>query len=173
MSRKQPQVGGGREQLARARRAGQFMDRNASVTFLLIAISNKLVAGASQTYTRHYGLGIMDWRVLALLAAEPGLTGKDISMLSGVTAGSVSRAINSLKRAGYLQSRSDNADNRRNFLRLTAAGLALHGTVIRSSLGRERLLLGGFSSREHRSLLAVLRRLMANVAEVNAYEPSR
>src|SRR5580700_3938588 len=95
-----------------ARPSVRFMDRNANVPFLMIAVSNKLVASASQAYMRHYGLGIMEWRVMALLAADPGITGKDISQLSGVTAGSVSRAINALKGLRYLDVSSDAADNR-------------------------------------------------------------
>ena len=148
------------------------MDRNASVTFMMIAIGNKIVAGASQTYMRQYRIGIMEWRVTALLAADPGITAKDITMLSGVTAGSVSRAINTLKRRRYLEAVNDRTDNRRSFLRLTPAGKALHDRVIVSSFAREKLLLTGFSQRESHALLGYFRRLMRNVSLVNAYEPS-
>jgi DNA-binding MarR family transcriptional regulator len=147
------------------------MDRNANVPFLMIAVSNKLVASASQAYMRHYGLGIMEWRVMALLAADPGITGKDISLLSGVTAGSVSRAINVLKRLRYLDASSDAADNRRSFLKLNSAGIALHNRVIVSALERETLLLTGFSRTERRTLLNHLKRLLANIARVNAHQP--
>ena len=157
---------------ATARRGELVMDRNANVAFLMIAIANKVVASASQLYMRRYGLGIMEWRVMALLAADPGITGKDISRLSGVTAGSGSRAINSLKQGGHLESSNDQTDNRRTFLRLTTRGLQLHDRVIVSSLKREELLLTGFSAGEQRALLGFCRRLMANVALVSAYEPS-
>jgi DNA-binding MarR family transcriptional regulator len=148
-----------------------LMDRNASVPFLLVAASNKIVASASQAYMRHYRLGIMEWRVMALLAADPGITAKDISLLSGVTAGSVSRAINILKRLGYLTVRSDATDNRRMFLKLNSAGMALHDRVIVSALAREALLLTGFSPAERKTLLTFLRRLLANITLVNAHEP--
>ncbi len=154
-----------------ARPGELVMDRNASVPFLMIAIGNKVVASASQLYMRHFGLGIMEWRVMALLAADPDITGKDISRLSGVTAGSVSRAINSLNKGGHLEASNDQSDKRRTFLRLTSRGLALHDRVIVSSLERERLLLSGFSPVEHRALLGYFRRLMANVALVSAYHP--
>jgi DNA-binding MarR family transcriptional regulator len=152
--------------------SARFMDRDASVPFLMVAVSNKLVASASQVYMRYYGLGIMEWRVMALLAADPGITGKDISVLSGVTAGSVSRAINSLKRLRYLDISNDVEDNRRSFLRLNAAGMALHSRVIISALQREGLLLAGFSRTEHRSLLGYLKRLLVNIVLVNAHRPT-
>jgi DNA-binding MarR family transcriptional regulator len=147
------------------------LDRNASVPFLLVAASNKIVASASQAYMRHYRLGIMEWRVMALLAADPGITATDISMLSGVTAGSVSRAISILKRLHYLNVRDDVADNRRVFLKLNSAGMALHNRVIISALERETLLLTGFSRAERRTLLTYLKRLLANIALVNAHQP--
>jgi DNA-binding MarR family transcriptional regulator len=149
----------------------RFMDRESSVPFLMVAVSNKLVASASQVYTRYYGLGIMEWRVMALLAADPGITGKDISVLSGVTAGSVSRAINALKRLGYLDVSNDAEDNRRSFLKLNSAGMALHNRVIICALQRETLLLTGFSRAERKLLLGHLRRLLDNIALVNAHRP--
>jgi DNA-binding MarR family transcriptional regulator len=150
----------------------RFLHRDASVPFLMVAVSNKLVASASQVYMRHYGLGIMEWRVMALLAADPGITGKDISLLSGVTAGSVSRAITVLKKLHYLDVNSDAADNRRSFLQLNSAGMALHNRVIISALQRETLLLTGFSHGERRSLLDYLKRLLTNMALVNAHQPN-
>jgi DNA-binding MarR family transcriptional regulator len=149
----------------------RFLDRDASVPFLLVAVSNKVVASASQAYMRHYGLGIMEWRVMALLAADPNITGKDISVLSGVTAGSVSRAINALKKLRYLDVSNDSSDNRRSFLKLNAAGTALHNRVIISALERETLLLTGFSQAERRTLLSHLKRLLANVALLSGHQP--
>ena len=148
------------------------MDREASVPFLMVAVSNKLVASASQVYTQHYGLGIMEWRVMALLAADPGITGKDISVLSGVTAGSVSRAINVLKKLHYLDVSNDAEDNRRSFLKLNAAGMALHNRVIICALERETLLLTGFSLAERKLLVGHLKRLLNNIALVNAHRPA-
>ncbi|HEY6456268.1 MAG TPA: MarR family transcriptional regulator [Steroidobacteraceae bacterium] len=137
----------------------------------MVAASNKIVASASQASMRYYRLGIMEWRVMALLAADPGITGKDISMLSGVTAGSVSRAINILKKLRYLEVSNDVADNRRGILKLNAAGIALHNRIIVSALERETLLLTGFSAAARKTLLRYLRRLLGNIALVHTHVP--
>jgi DNA-binding MarR family transcriptional regulator len=155
---------------ARASR-GLVLDRRTSITFFVIAIANKIVSSASQSYMQHFHIGIMEWRVMALLAAESGITAKDITVLSGVTAGSVSRAIQSLRKRGHVQASDDHTDNRRSLLVLTRAGRALHDRVIRSSLSREQLLLTGFSADEYRALLRFLERLNANVAGVSAHRP--
>ena len=151
---------------------GLILDRRTSITFFVIAIANKIVSSASQSYMQHYHIGIMEWRVMALLAAESGITAKDITITSGVTAGSVSRAIQSLARRGYVRVAADHADNRRDLLMLTRTGRALHNRVIRSSLERERLLLTGFSNAQRSALLKALERLNANVARVGAHVPS-
>ena len=148
-----------------------ILNRRTSITFFVIAIANKIVASASQSYMRHYRIGIMEWRVMALLAAESGITAKDITVLSGVTAGSVSRAIRSLRKRRHVRVTADRADNRRGLLVLTRTGRALHDQVILSSLTREKLLLNGFSRAEYRKLLGFLERLSANVSRVSAHVP--
>jgi DNA-binding MarR family transcriptional regulator len=149
-----------------------ILDRRTSITFFVIAIANKIVASASQSYMRHYRIGIMEWRVMALLAAESGITAKDITVLSGVTAGSVSRAIRSLRKRGHVRVKIDSTDNRRSLLVLTRSGRALHDRVILSSLQREKLLLSEFSRSEYRALLGYLKRLSANVSRVRAHVPA-
>jgi DNA-binding MarR family transcriptional regulator len=109
---------------------------------------------------------------MALLAADPGITGKDMSVLSGVTAGSVSRTINALKSLRYLDVSNDAEDDRRSFLRLNAAGMALHNRVIISALHLEGLLLAGFSRAAHSSILGYLKRLLGNIVLVNAHRPN-
>ena len=151
---------------------GLVLDRRTSITFFVIAIANKIVASASQSYMRHFQIGIMEWRVMAQLAADPGITAKDITVVSGVTAGSVSRAIQSLLKRGYVEASDDHADNRRSLLVLTRAGRALHDRVILSSLAREHLLLSGFSAEEYRALLRFLERLNANVPRVSGHRPT-
>lgn len=151
---------------------GLVLDRRTSITFFVIAIANKIVASASQSYMRHYRIGIMEWRVMALLAADSGISARDITILSGVTAGSVSRAISSLRRLGYVRVDADRTDNRRSVLTLTRTGRALHDRVIRSSLSREQLLLTGFSHAEYAMLLRSLERLSANVGRLSAHVPA-
>jgi DNA-binding MarR family transcriptional regulator len=89
-----------------------------------------------------------------------------------VTAGSVSRAINTMKKLSYLDVSNDAKDNRRSFLKLNAAGMALHDRVIKCALQRETLLLTGFSGIERKWLLEYLKRLLANMALVHAHRPA-
>jgi DNA-binding MarR family transcriptional regulator len=140
-------------------------------TFLIVALANKLSASATQTYMRHFGVGVMEWRVLAMVAVYPGVNAKRISEVSGVDKSSISRAANTLVRRGYLVATEDHSDNRRSLHVLTKAGYALHNRIYGATIARTRRLLTGFSDREQQQLQKYLHRLTANLPLVSEYAP--
>jgi DNA-binding MarR family transcriptional regulator len=141
---------------------GPRLDPERHAAFMIVALANKISASASRAYTRRFGVGVMEWRVLALVAREPGVTAHQICQVSGVDKSSVSRAAHSLIRRGDLVATEDPADNRRSFLSLTAQGHGLHDRIIAASLERDELLLAGFSAADRRLLFGFLKRLTAN-----------
>jgi DNA-binding MarR family transcriptional regulator len=145
-------------------------ERHAS--FLVVALANRISASASRAYMRSFGVGVMEWRAIALLAASPGMSANQIAHASGIDKSSVSRAVQSLIRRRLVRASEDKSDNRRSLLFLTPEGLALHDRIIRSSLAREALLLTGFDEAERERLFGLLKRLTANMALVNAHDPS-
>jgi DNA-binding MarR family transcriptional regulator len=144
-------------------------DRHAS--FLVVALANRLSASASRAYMRQFGVGVMEWRAMALLAANPGITANQIAHTSGVDKSAVSRAIHLLVKRGDVHVAEDQNDNRRALLTLTPAGLALHDRIIFASLERERLLLTGLNDKERGALFDLLKRLNVNMSLVAAHEP--
>ena len=147
------------------------LDRHAA--FQVVALANRISASASRAYMRHFGVGVMEWRALALMAVNPAVSANQIANISGVDKSAVSRAIQALVRRGHVVSREDRSDNRRALLDLTPEGLALHDRVVAASLAREKLLLTGLSDQEQATLFKLLKRLDANMALVNAHDPSQ
>jgi DNA-binding MarR family transcriptional regulator len=146
-------------------------DRHAS--FLVVALANRLSASASRAYMRQFGVGVMEWRAMALLAGNPGITANQIAHTSGVDKSAVSRAIHLLVKRGDVHVAEDQSDNRRALLTLTPAGLALHDRIIFASLERERLLLTGLNDKERAALFDLLKRLNVNMSLVAAHEPEK
>ncbi len=140
--------------------------------FLVVALANKISASASRAYMRHYGIGVMEWRALAMLAARPGITANQIAQVSAIDKSSVSRAVQALIRRGYVAASGDESDNRRTLLALTPDGLALHDRMIPVSFAREELLLTGLTQAEQKVLLELLARLNGNMTLVNAHDPN-
>lgn len=156
----------------RRRVARPRLELDAHLSFLIVALANKISSCASLTYMRHFGVGVMEWRVLAMVAAHPNVTAKGISELSGIEKSSISRAVHMLIKRGYLEATNDLSDSRRALCVLTPAGYALHDRIYVASMARRRLLLTGFSDAEHRQIIEYCRRLMANMSLVSEYRPN-
>ncbi len=150
---------------------GLRLDPETHAAFLIVSLSNRLSASASRAYMKHFGIGVMEWRVVALLAASPGATANLIGQISGVDKSSVSRATHSLIHRKFVQARDDEFDNRRTLLFLTPEGFALHDRVIVASLAREEGLLHAFSEDERETFFRLLKRATANLPLVEAYAP--
>ncbi|KTC35252.1 MarR family transcriptional regulator [Pseudomonas putida] len=134
-------------------------------------MANKLATGASLSYRKHFGIGVVEWRLIALLAVEDKITANRICQVIGLDKSAVSRSLQVLEAAGRISGEIDSKDARRYTVSLTAEGKALHDRVLKVALERERRLLSGFSPAEVDTLVTLLARLQTNVAYVNDYDP--
>ena len=150
----------------------QRLDLETHIAYLLISLANKITSSASSTYMRHFGIGVTEWRILAMLAIESGITANRINQVTGVDKAVLSRAVKTLVAARHVAPVSDAGDGRRSLLSLTASGRALHNRVVVASLARDARLVMGLSAEERRTLVQLLKRLSANVPFMNAYDPS-
>ena len=151
---------------------GTVLDLARYVPALLIHTSNKMSTGANAIYRRTFGVGVTEWRVLALLAIEPNVPAQRICEMIGFDKAIVSRVVKSLQARGEVKVTPDGADNRRRRIALTAKGRQLHDRVIVFALERERRLLAGFSAGEVQVLRGLLHRLHANLPLANGYDPA-
>lgn len=141
------------------------------VPALLNFLSNKLSSGASQCYRKHFGIGVVEWRMLSMLAVEDAITANRICQTIGLDKSAVSRSLQSLEVAGYICSEVDSKDARRYTVSLTDSGKKLHGRVLKVALERERRLLSGLSASEVDTLIELLGRMHAQISNVNDYDP--
>lgn len=146
---------------------GPVLDLAAYVPALITFVSNKLSRGASALYRRHFGVGIIEWRILALLAVEPAIPAARICQVIGLDKGPVSRSLALLERRGLVDVRPDEADTRRRPVSLTPAGRALHDRIIQVALERERRLLACLTAEQRATLVEVLNLLHDNLGAVN------
>ena len=70
----------------------------AYLTYLAGKISNS----ASATYRPQFGIGITDWRIMALLATEPWISAGRVCDVIGLDKGAVSRSVRGMKSAGIV-----------------------------------------------------------------------
>ncbi|MNC42074.1 transcriptional regulator SlyA [compost metagenome] len=139
---------------------------------LLTFLTNKMSTGASQCYRKHFGIGIVEWRLLALLAVEQQISANRMVQVIGLDKSAVSRALQLLEREQLITIDTDSKDARRYTVSLTVSGRELHDRVLVVALERERLLLAGLSGEEVEIFISCLNKMSAQLDAVNAVDPN-
>lgn len=112
--------------------------------------------GLARIYGERFGIGIPEWRVIAMLGEFGKLTSRDIGELSQMHKTKVSRAVSELDTRGLVE-RSENRDDRREaFVALSAPGRRIYDEIVPMALAFEQRLLDGISSEERTSFERVL-----------------
>ena len=152
--------------------SGLRTDFERSVNYLVTALSNKLCTAASHRLRRRLKIGLMEWRVIALLAVDGEATPGRIAQVAGVDKSVVSRAVTSLAKLGLVHVAGTGGSGRQTLLLLTDAGWATHERGIVESIAAEQRLLRGFTPAEHDAAVLLLKRLAANVARGESADPA-
>jgi DNA-binding MarR family transcriptional regulator len=147
------------------------LDLEKYVPALVTSLSNKLSAGASSCYRKHFDIGVIEWRVLAMLKVESVISANRICQVIGLDKAAVSRALKQLQASKHVSFIKDKQDGRSSFVRLTRLGEILHDKILRVALEREKLLLSGISEEDLEVLIKVLLKLNKNLKQVNSFEP--
>lgn len=146
--------------------AGPTLDLDRYVPAFITFIANKLSNGATAFYQKQFGVNVTEWRIMSLLAIEPGIPASRICHVIGFDKGPVSRTLAGLEKRGLVSIRTDPNDGRTHSISLTARGRATHDKVIIAAFERERRLLSCLSKDEREMLIDLLRRLHENLGAV-------
>ncbi len=139
------------------------IDFERGIPFLVSALGAKLADMASRDVRKVLGIGLMEWRTVALLAVETQATPARVGKVAGVDKSVVSRAAATLEQRGMIEVESDPPGSRQTRLSLTAKGRELHDRGVRVSFERSEALLKGFSAEERELLTDFLKRAIANL----------
>jgi DNA-binding MarR family transcriptional regulator len=145
---------------------GPTLDLERYVPAFITFIANKLSNSATALYQRQFGVNVTEWRIMSLLAIEPGIPAARICHVIGFDKGPVSRTLTGLEKRGLVAIRTDPNDGRTHSISLTARGRATHDKVIVAAFERERRLLSCLSKDEREVLIDLLRRLHENLGAV-------
>ena len=148
------------------RAAGQTIDFERGIPFLVAALGNKLSAIASRGVRRDLGIGLMEWRILALLVVEVEATPARIGQVAGVDKSVVSRAAGSMEQRGLVTIAARTSAGRQTRLALTAEGRDMHERGIAMAYARNEALLDGFSPEDRAQLAELLVRATANLPKL-------
>jgi DNA-binding MarR family transcriptional regulator len=134
--------------------------------YRLSVLSNTVSGAIAAAYFAHFGLTIPEWRVMAVLAANPGLSAAEVTARTAMDKVAVSRAVGTLLSAGRLRRTTAKADRRRTHLELTPAGARVYSRVVPMALRYERHLVAPLSRKDRVLLDRLLRVLLGRAIEL-------
>jgi DNA-binding MarR family transcriptional regulator len=150
-----------------ARASQHALDLDSYIPAYFTYLAGKLSASASALYRPRFGVGITDWRITALVAADPWISAARICAETGLDKAAVSRSVRDLEKSGLIEVRPDPADQRPQVIALTRKGIALHDKIVKLAIAREQKRGGGGGGSERKMLLGFLIRLRAQVGAAN------
>lgn len=123
--------------------------------------SNRVSGKIAQVYQSLFGLSIPEWRLIAMLAEQPGTTQQAIGSLTGMDKVTVSRAAVSLVDRALVARAPNLEDKRSQLLSLTHTGLQLYADVAPKAKEMEAAIFSSLSHEERSTLRKLLIRIDA------------
>jgi len=132
-----------------------------------LSVLADLVSNAvSQVYADRFDLTRAEWRLLAALGVNRKMVAKDLGPYSALDKMQVSRAVQRLEDAGYIQRHEDTDDRRSKVLQLTAAGRALYQKIWPLVVAREEYILSALEPGERSVLARVMEKVQRRTEEL-------
>ena len=135
------------------------LDLENFLPYRLSVLSNRVSGAIARVYSQRFGLGVTQWRVMAVLGRYPGLSANQVAQRTAMDKVAVSRAVLGLIDAGRLQRDVHDDDRRRSVLHLSDAGYRIYDEVAPLALAFQQRLLGDMPQGERELLFRLLDRL--------------
>jgi DNA-binding MarR family transcriptional regulator len=141
--------------------------------YRLSVLSNTVSTAIANRYTERFELRIPEWRVLAVLGMQPGLSAAEVAAKTAMDAVAVSRAVTRLIKQGRLERRYTSQDRRRSELRLSEQGQRVYEEIVPIARAYERALLDGLDETERLELDRLLQRLTQRADLLTTQPPTQ
>jgi DNA-binding MarR family transcriptional regulator len=129
--------------------------------YRLSVLSNQVSRGIAETYAGRFGLGVTEWRVIAILGRYPELTATEVAERAAMDKVAVSRAVRRLLDSGLLERREGDADRRIKHLCLSQGGVEVFDAIAPAALEYERQLLARLDPDERQVFDRVVDKLLS------------
>ncbi|WP_170940673.1 MarR family winged helix-turn-helix transcriptional regulator [Pseudoalteromonas sp. NBT06-2] len=113
----------------------------------------------ASVYTGEFDLSRHEWRILAILGEQSGLSAKQITLLTSLEKMQISRAINSMRSNELIKETVNIKDKRFTQLYLTDKGQKIYQILVPRVLNKEKELLTALSKDEQKKLNQLLDKL--------------
>ncbi|MCU0883747.1 MAG: MarR family winged helix-turn-helix transcriptional regulator [Beijerinckiaceae bacterium] len=136
--------------------------------YRLVVAATLASRALARIYGHHFGIGIPEWRVMAMLGQFERLTARDVGELSHMHKTKVSRAVSELVTRGLVQKTPNRDDRREAFLSLSPPGRRIYDQVALLALAFEKRLTDDIPPHEMQTFTRVLSTLTERARVLSA-----
>lgn len=129
------------------------------IPYRLSFTSNLVSETIASAYEALFGLTIPEWRLVAVIAENDGITQQAIAERTRMDKVTVSRAAIALAARGLVGRQPNDGDRRSHRLILTGIGQSLYAQVAPKALELEARIFGSFDAGELAAFTAMLRKI--------------
>ncbi|HEV2563106.1 MAG TPA: MarR family winged helix-turn-helix transcriptional regulator [Rhizomicrobium sp.] len=144
------------------------LDLDNFLPYRLSVLTNRVSSAIARQYSERFNLSVPEWRVMAVLGNDAGLSAREVAARTAMDKVQVSRAVASLMRARRVQRQVDAQDARITRLSLTERGRAIYDEIGPLALHLESVLLSALSPEERKQLGALLDKLARRVSGLSS-----
>jgi len=123
---------------------------------------------AEQRFIKHFGLRLLETRVIGLVGTFGALSLKEICAESDIEKSYASRIIGRLMQRGLVEKLDSEVDQRSISVRLTEEGRSVHAALYAESVARNERWLSVLSADERQQLLATVEKLIGSTRSLLA-----
>ncbi len=118
------------------------------IPYRLAVLSLSVSHSIANLYSAKFDIGIMEWRVMAILGNYPLLTANEICDHTNMDKVQVSRAVSSMTTMGLVLKKIIKSDRRKAQIRLSAKGRRMYSQIVPIAIDSEKLLLSTLTSED-------------------------
>lgn len=127
--------------------------------YRLSVLSNRISRAIESSYQKRFDLSMPEWRVMAIVADEQGLSAGEVAARAEMDKVAVSRAVTKLIQAKRLKRQFSKSDKRKSALFLSKSGQKVYEQIVPIAKGYEAEFLGKLSADDQVKLGQILRRM--------------
>jgi DNA-binding MarR family transcriptional regulator len=141
-------------------------DLQAFMPYRLNQLAHLVSRGIAGLYEDQHGLTPAQWRVMAAIAEQPGITAQQVVTMTPMDKVKVSRAVSVLSELGLLERHASNNDGRVALLSLTRKGLKIYRQIAPRAQDYSERLQNRLSEQERQVYLQLTARLIESAREL-------
>lgn len=126
----------------------------------LLAQASKLISTEFHREVQLAGFSVTEWRILASLTGQPGISIGGLAQISVSKQPTVTRLLDRMEARGYVERFAHGTDRRITLVRITPTGQTIVASLIEKAKEHERRVLQPFGLKRAEALKITLRRII-------------